>query len=107
MEARGMSLVKITRNRQITIPKELFDALDLQQGEYIEVTQEGDRIILRPKTVVDRERVTAKERLGKLLEEVWERNAGVDPELIEQEIAHAVSEVRKKRRTRKPARSKP
>ncbi|MFQ5870395.1 MAG: AbrB/MazE/SpoVT family DNA-binding domain-containing protein [Candidatus Zixiibacteriota bacterium] len=97
-----MPLVKITRSRQVTIPKELFEGLDLQQGDYIEVTREGDQLILRPKTVVDRQRAQAKDRLFKLLEQIWERNKDVDPEVVEREVAQALQEVRQARRTHKP-----
>ena len=94
-----MPLVKITRSRQITIPKELFEALALQQGDYMEVTREGDTLILRPKTLVDRERAQAKARLSQLLEQIWERNDDVDPALVAQEVARALHAVRKARRT--------
>lgn len=93
-----MSLVKITRSRQVTIPKELFDELDLQQGDYLEVTREGDQLILRPKAVVDRERAQAKDRLSKLLERIWERNEDVDPEEVERVVGQAIQEVRLARR---------
>lgn len=94
-----MPLVKITRNRQITIPKELFEALALQQGDYMEVTREGDTLVLRPKTIVDRERAQAKARLSQLLEQIWERNQEVDPELVAREVSRALRAVRKARRT--------
>lgn len=89
-----MPLVKITRSRQITIPKDLFEELDLHQGDYLEVNREGDRLVVRPKTMVDRRKTEAKDRIRKLLEHVWERNQDVDPELVEGEVSQALKEVR-------------
>jgi len=100
-----MPLVKITRSRQVTIPKELFEELDLQQGDYLEVVREGNHLILRPKTIVDRERAQAKDRLSKLLERIWERNQDVDPEEVEQVVAQAIQEVRQVRCSHKSANS--
>lgn len=88
-----MPMVKITRSRQVTIPKKLFKELDLHRGDYLEVTREGDRLVLRPQTMMDREKAKAKQRLTQLLEQVWERNQDVDPELVEQEVAQALKEV--------------
>lgn len=102
-----MPLVKVTRSRQITIPKELFEALDLRQGDYLEVVREGDTLILRPKTVVDRERTAARERLSRLLERVWERNKDVDPAIVEREVAQAIQAVRTSRREARTPQTSP
>lgn len=96
-----MPLVKITRSRQITIPKDLFEELDLHQGDYLEVNREGDRLVVRPKTMVDRRKTEAKDRIRKLLERVWERNQDLDPELVEGEVSQALKEVREHGRSSK------
>jgi len=93
-----MPLVKITRSRQVTIPKELFETLRLSQGDYIEVKLEGETLVLRPKVVVDRERDASRAELFEIIERVRERNKDVDPELIEKEVAKAVKEVRQQHR---------
>ena len=95
-----MALVKITRSRQMTIPKELFDELELHQGDYVEITRRGDQLIVRPKVVMDRDKEQAKERLFKLLDRIHARNKNVAPKEVEREIAQAIQEVRKNRRKR-------
>jgi AbrB family looped-hinge helix DNA binding protein len=102
-----MPLVKIPRSRQVTIPKQLFEELELQQGEYVEVTRQGEELILRPQAVVDRDRARAKERLQQLLERIWERNKDVDPEEVEREVTAAIQEVRAERRKQLKAQRKP
>ena len=42
-----MSKVKITRNYQITIPKEIRDKLKLKLGEKVTIRLEGDKIIVQ------------------------------------------------------------
>jgi len=42
-----MSVTKVTRNYQITIPAEIRKALGIREGELLEVRIEGDRIVLQ------------------------------------------------------------
>ncbi len=89
-----MPIVKITRNRQVTIPKELFEQLDLHQGAYVEISRDGDQLILRPKELIDRQREDAKQAFFETVDRIWERNRDVDPERIEREVEKALDEVR-------------
>lgn len=50
-----MPIVKIRTNRQVTIPKLIFDELGLEEGEFVEVMRERDYIVIRPKKLVDPE----------------------------------------------------
>jgi len=85
-----MPLVKLTRSRQVSIPKELCEEMGLQQGDYLEITRAGDQLVLRPKVLVDR----AKAKLSQLLEPTWERNRDVAPATLEADVDQAVAEVR-------------
>lgn len=48
-----MALVKITRNFQVSIPKQVREALGLQEGDFIEVEEREGAIVMRPKRLVD------------------------------------------------------
>ena len=48
-----MSIVKIRTNRQVTVPKVIFDDLGLMEGDFVEVNREGSDIVIRPKRLVD------------------------------------------------------
>jgi len=48
-----MSIVKIRTNRQVTVPKVIFDDLGLKEGDFVEVNREGSDIVIRPKRLVD------------------------------------------------------
>ncbi len=42
-----MSITKVTRNYQITIPGEIRKALGIKEGELLEVNLEGDKIVIQ------------------------------------------------------------
>ena len=48
-----MPVVKIRTNRQVTIPKQVFDELGLQEGDYVEVTRTDDMVVIKQKKLVD------------------------------------------------------
>lgn len=42
-----MAIVRVTRNSQITIPKEVREKVGIKEGDRVEVTVEGDRVVIR------------------------------------------------------------
>ena len=48
------TLIKVARSGQITIPAAIRQALGLEEGDYVEVGLEGDRIVLTRKEVADK-----------------------------------------------------
>ena len=50
-----MPVVKVMKRRQVVIPKELFDKLDLEIGDYLEVRLDGSNLVYVPKKLVDRD----------------------------------------------------
>jgi mRNA interferase RelE/StbE len=61
MEGRQMSeqavskIVRITSNNQIAIPAFIVRSLNLRKGSYLEVKEQGRKIIITPKHLVDDE----------------------------------------------------
>ncbi len=49
-----MKIVKIGKRYQITIPKEISNKLHLEEGDLLEAEQEGGKIVLVPKRLVDK-----------------------------------------------------
>ena len=47
-----MSVVKVRPRRQVTIPKEIFNKLQLEEGDFIEAKGEDQKIVLIPKKLV-------------------------------------------------------
>ena len=48
-----MALTKVTRNFQVSIPKEIRDRLRIEQGDIIEVDERDGEIIMIPKRLID------------------------------------------------------
>jgi AbrB family looped-hinge helix DNA binding protein len=46
-------IVKIRTNRQVSVPKVIFDDLGLKEGDFVEVNRQGSDIVIRPKRLVD------------------------------------------------------
>ena len=79
-----MKLVRLRERGQLTLPSEIRRALKLETGDYLEVQIQGDAVVLKPKKIVDRERLPELIRKGR------GHNRGVDPGKIEAEVAEAV-----------------
>jgi len=50
-----MPVVKVGRSRQVVIPKEIWDQLGLEAGDYFEVEVEEGRIVFVPKKLLSKE----------------------------------------------------
>ena len=48
-----MALVRVTRNFQVSIPKEVRQALRLEEGDLVEVQERDGEIVMIPKKLVD------------------------------------------------------
>ena len=72
-----MPLVKIKDKGQVTLPAKIRERLGLDVGDYVEVTEEGNRIVLIPQAVAPRhpaidaalEAALADERAGRVTPE--------------------------------------
>ena len=49
-----MPAVKIGVSRQVAIPKKLHDQLGLAPGDYLEIEVQDNRLILTPKTLIEK-----------------------------------------------------
>src|SRR5665213_3592032 len=49
-----MPLAKVKQKGQVTIPANIREHLGLDEGDYVEVTTEGSRIVLTPQVISDR-----------------------------------------------------
>ena len=57
-----MPISKLGQRRQVVIPKEICDELNLQEGDFVEVTKTEGVIVIKPKKLVDPdEALTLKE----------------------------------------------
>lgn len=52
--AEDIVLTKVTRNGQITLPASVRRMTNIEEGDYIAVSVEGDIILLTPKRLIDK-----------------------------------------------------
>lgn len=71
-----MPLVKVLRNGQITMPKELRRVLRIKEGDILEIRLEKSGVLLKPKVLVDKESVLSKKGETKLKEALEEYKRG-------------------------------
>ena len=50
-----MPAVKIGTSRQVVIPKKIHDAIGLTPGDYLEVELRDGKVVLTPKSLVDKQ----------------------------------------------------
>ena len=48
-----ISIGKVGQRRQVVIPKEICEDLDLKEGDFVEVKESGGFVLIKPKKLVD------------------------------------------------------
>ena len=91
-----MSLVKIKRFAQVTLPPEVRRKFNLNEGDYLEAEAVADGILLKPVTVIERKK--AWNRLFDVLDGVKEQKPKRkrSSKQEEGEIAEMVKDFRKR-----------
>ena len=69
-----MSVVKVLRHGQITLPKTLREVLDIKEGDILEIELERSHLILKTKILVDKEKA-AIEATGAPARPVYQKTA--------------------------------
>src|SRR5215218_9243012 len=85
----ALSLIKVTRNGQVTLPDEVRKALQVQEVDYIAAEALGSGVYLKPISVVDREE--ADRKLGEILSRVT--YTGPEPMPLADELAGEMADV--------------
>jgi AbrB family looped-hinge helix DNA binding protein len=98
-----MPLVKVIRNGQITIPKELRSALSIEEGDLLEVELSNRGLYMKPKSVVDKD--LAKDSFFQTMEKLRENTKGVDPEKLNAAITEAVQSAKRTTARKRKARA--
>lgn len=95
-----MPVVRVKRKFQVTIPAEVRKRLDLAEGDYLEVTEEDNQIVLKPKLVLDKPDERALAQLEAILDRI--RQPGeVSEEEVERDVLEAIRTVRRDARARR------
>lgn len=92
-----MALLKLRRYAQVTLPAELRKQFNLAEGDYLEAQATKEGILLKPVSVVEREK--ARKALARVLKEVHANHPdhGLSPREEEEWIAKEVKAFRKEK----------
>jgi AbrB family looped-hinge helix DNA binding protein len=98
MENVQMTLMRVRRMAQLTLPAEVRRALNVQEGDYLEAQIVKEGVLLKPVAVVERER--AWEGIVHAVSQVKDRApvSGESMTAKEEGIAKMVKEHRRKTR---------
>lgn len=88
-----MSLVKVKRFAQVTIPADIRRKAGIEQGDYVEVSCDDKRIILTPKRVSDKT-VDWAQKFDEVLGSV--RKAAKRANITAKDVDEAVKSVRRR-----------
>jgi len=89
-----MSFVKVLRGGQITMPKELRKVLEIKEGDILEVQMEKNKVVLKPKVLVDRNQAWRK--LNQVMAKVGKRHGKISEKEVESDALGAIKTVRSK-----------
>lgn len=66
MKPATMALIRVRENYQVSIPVSICKELHLEQGSILEAVTNHDKIVLKPKVVVDADRVEVEKAMEDL-----------------------------------------
>ncbi len=89
-----MPFVKVLRGGQITMPKELREILEIKEGDILEVQMEKNKVVLKPKVLVDKNQAWA--RLNQVMAKVGKRHRKTSEKEVESDVLEAIKTVRSK-----------
>jgi AbrB family looped-hinge helix DNA binding protein len=70
------ALSRIGQRRQVVIPKSVFDALRLKEGDLVEVTTDQGRVSMKPKKPLDADDTLTLEESSKVRHALKQARAG-------------------------------
>jgi AbrB family looped-hinge helix DNA binding protein len=98
MENVQMALMRVRRMAQLTLPAEVRRALNVQEGDFLEATIVKDGVLLKPVSIVERER--GWEGMTRAASQVTDLEPNPDEDITaeEEKIAEEVKAHRHERR---------
>ena len=91
-----MPIMKLGQRRQVVIPKDICDALNLQEGDFVEVAPHRGAILVKPKKVVDSDDILTPAE--KAMVRKGEAQIRRDEYVTLEELEHDVDRPARKRR---------
>ena len=94
-----MPAVKFSASGQVALPKRIQKKLGLEPGDYLEVEEKGGKVVLTPKTLVDKR---IQKRLAESFED-FRKGRVYGPFPSAKEMVRSLHAGARQRKKRKPA----
>src|SRR5205823_13913804 len=98
LETNEMTLMRVRRAAQLTLPSDIRQALNVKEGDYLEASVTPEGVLLKPVSVVQRER--AWQRIKEITSRVVDTQPDPNEDITTEEERIA-EEVKAFRRTHK------
>jgi AbrB family looped-hinge helix DNA binding protein len=98
LEEMAMTLMRVRRAAQLTLPSDIRQALNVKEGDYLEASVTPEGVLLKPVSVVQRER--AWQRIKEITSRVVDTQPDPNEDITTEEERIA-EEVKAFRRTHK------
>jgi AbrB family looped-hinge helix DNA binding protein len=56
-----VAISRLGQRRQVVIPKEICEELELQEGDFVEITRRQGMVVIKPKKLVDADDILSPE----------------------------------------------
>jgi AbrB family looped-hinge helix DNA binding protein len=76
------------------MPKELREVLEIKEGDILEVQMEKNKVVLKPKVLVDKDQ--ARARLQQVMVKVGKRHGKISEKEVERDVLEAIKTIRSK-----------
>jgi AbrB family looped-hinge helix DNA binding protein len=90
-----MSIVKVKKFAQVTIPTSIRQKAHIEEGDYVEISYDNNRIVIIPKRVTDKS-IDWDKKFEKAIADV--RETAKKTGIAEKDVETAVKSVRKRGR---------
>lgn len=101
-DIEAMAILKLKSKAQVTIPADLRRQFNLQEGDYLEAEAVENGILLKPVSVVERDRAWQEIRAAMGTVRDTAPEPGQTPQGQEEQIAEWVKEARRDHAARRP-----
>jgi AbrB family looped-hinge helix DNA binding protein len=96
-----MPLVKVKEKYQVTIPASIREQLSLNVGDMLEAELEDNRIVLKPKVLIDKSK--AIDKFFAILQQGREATEHFSDEEVIRDTLEAIQEVRRQKHAKRRA----
>jgi len=100
-EESQMPIVRALRYGQVNLPEEFRKTLNIKEGDLLEAELEGEKIVLTPKTLFNKNE--AWEKVFRVLSEVHEKTKHIPIQEAEKDALELIQEARGREYAQKPS----